>query len=412
MTTSAHPRTRFVFPTTLALMLVGAITLCTASAQSKKTLAILEFSGDKSAGVSLQERQALAENARGIAVRKLPKSGWVVMTRDNMQALLPPGINLSDCGGDECIITTGRTIQASYIVTGRFTKLGAYLQANIQLYDVATGALLGTAQPRATDVNTILDPLEKELGELFGELGGVSPPPTTKAGSAAPQAQAAVAQAEDLGSMVGVPAGCFMMGSPKGEGEILERPQHRVCLDAFRMDKTEVTQEAYKKAIGKNPSHFKGCPNCPVESVTWKEAQAYCRKQGGRLPTEAEWEYAARAGSTSEYYWGDRVDDRYAWHSGMAGFKTSPVGEKLPNAWRLHDMAGNVSEWTGDWVGPTYYQDSPERNPQGPSSGQLRALRGGSTFDGPEFLRVASRYPGVPDIRLYTFGFRCVIPKQ
>jgi formylglycine-generating enzyme required for sulfatase activity len=419
-------RQRFYF--VLLAFTFGAVSV---QAQSKKTVAILEFSGDKNSGVSLQERQMLAEVARGLALRKLPRTGWSVMTRDNMQALLPPGVDLAECSGDECIITTGRTMQADYLVTGRIAKLGSNLQIVVQLYDVRSATLVGTAQPRGANIDAVIDPLEKELGELFGELGGVSPPPTTKAGSAAPQAQAPIAQAEDLGRMVGVPAGCFMMGSPAGVGQAEERPQHRVCVDAFRMDKTEVTQEAYEKAMGKNPSLFKKCLNCPVEQVNWHKAQAYCQMQGGRLPTEAEWEYAARAGTTTEYYWGNSMDDRYAWHegnsgtnskvdrygwsSGKAGPKPAPVGEKLPNAWGLYDMAGNVWEWTGDWYGKMYYGNSPERNPQGPVDGKFRVLRGGAWDLKPVELRSTSRSWTLPRVGYsdtgYGVGFRCVVPR-
>jgi len=208
--------------------------------------------------------------------------------------------------------------------------------------------------------------------------------------------------------MVWITGGTFWMGSPEGEGSDDEKPRHQVTVDGFYMDKTEVTQAEYERVMGNNPSIFKGCPYCPVENVSWHDAKAYCDKVGKRLPTEAEWEYAARAGTTTPYYWGNGSPDVYAWYKDNSGEKTQPVGQKKPNAWGLYDMSGNVWEWCSDWYGEKYYAESPGQNPQGPTGGQYRVLRGGSWDLYPEFLRSANRYRFEPVFRNLNFGFRCV----
>ncbi|MBI5637857.1 MAG: formylglycine-generating enzyme family protein [Nitrospinae bacterium] len=172
----------------------------------------------------------------------------------------------------------------------------------------------------------------------------------------------------------------------------------------FFMDKTEVTQEAYQRVIGSNPSKFQGCPTCPVEQVTWDEAAAYCTKVGKRLPTEQEWEYAATSGGKGEIYAGTSNEGElgdYAWYKdnsgggGMSLFssgKTHPVGKKKPNGLGLYDMSGNVSEWTDSW-----YNDKKEE----------RVCRGGSWGNSAGPLRAAYRNYGGPDDSFSHFGFRC-----
>ena len=209
----------------------------------------------------------------------------------------------------------------------------------------------------------------------------------------APQVAAKIPVARE--GMVFVRGGCFDMGG--NEGDVNENPRHKVCLDGFYMDKTEVTQGAYQRVIGSNPSNFKGCPACPVETVSWFEADAYCKKVGKRLPTEAEWEYAATSGGGKEEYAGtgdeSKVGD-YAWCDRNSGGETHPVGEKLPNGLGLYDMSGNVFEWTDSW-----YDDSKE----------YRVLRGGAWNYSANNLRTAFRfYNYFPGDRLNgSLGFRC-----
>ena len=206
---------------------------------------------------------------------------------------------------------------------------------------------------------------------------------------------------------VWIPPGTFQMGCSPGDEECNsdENPAHKVTITkGFLMGQTEVTQGAYQRVIGANPSHVHG-DRLPVGSVTWNEANAYCRSVGMRLPTEAEWEYAARAGSTSSRY-GD--PDAIAWHGENSGSKTHEVAQKQPNAWKLYDMLGNVWEWANDWYEENYYGRSPSQDPQGPSSGKDRVLRGGSSDEFATSARASYRLRFKPGPRDDGFGFRCV----
>ncbi|MBD3344457.1 MAG: SUMF1/EgtB/PvdO family nonheme iron enzyme [Chitinivibrionales bacterium] len=208
--------------------------------------------------------------------------------------------------------------------------------------------------------------------------------------------------------MVWIPGGVFTMGTIDADDE--EGPYHEVKISGFFMDRTEVTQEQFKKKIFSNPSFNKTCPTCPAERVTWFEANAYCKKAGKRLPTEAEWEYAARGGLQTIYSWGAKHTqaDSFAWYESNAAFTTHPVGKKKPNNYGLHDMNGNVWEWCADWYDARYYEKTPRENPPGPEEGTHRVIRGGS-FENPDrALRPAARDRCKPDARRPGIGFRCM----
>jgi len=184
----------------------------------------------------------------------------------------------------------------------------------------------------------------------------------------------------------------------------------------FCIDKYKVTQGSYQRVMGYNPSYFTACgKDCPVDNVTWHKAKAYCDKVGKRLPKEAEWEYAARGGSTTKYYWGDAMDGAYAWYwdnsqvdySGAAeGRGTHPVGLKQPNEYGLYDMLGNALEWMADWYG--VYDPGPVTDPVGPESGQYRVMRGGSWNHIGRDLRVSYRVSYQPGYVGLNLGFRCL----
>ena len=165
--------------------------------------------------------------------------------------------------------------------------------------------------------------------------------------------------------------------------------------EGFYLDRTLVTQEAYQRVIGSNPSSFHNCPACPVEQVTWDEARVYCERIGKRLPTEAEWEYAATSGGKGETWAGTNHENElgdYAWYKDNSGGKTHPVGKKKPNGLGLYDMSGNVWEWIADWHD---------------SSHKYRVLRGGSWQVSAFNLRAALRNGLPPDFRDDRIGFRC-----
>jgi formylglycine-generating enzyme required for sulfatase activity/class 3 adenylate cyclase len=215
---------------------------------------------------------------------------------------------------------------------------------------------------------------------------------------------------------VWVEGGCFQMGDTFGEGDDDERPVHEVCVDSFGMSRHEVTQGQWQKIMGSNPSKFTKGDNYPVEQVSWVDTQDFIRKLNSlagnslRLPTEAEWEYAACSGGKKEKYAGGSDIDRLAWYDGNSGDSTHPVGTKDPNGLGLYDMSGNVWEWCSDWYDRDYYQQSLRNNPRGPSSGSFRVIRDGCWNGSFWLARCTNRDGFRPGYRLDNLGFRVVLP--
>jgi formylglycine-generating enzyme required for sulfatase activity len=214
--------------------------------------------------------------------------------------------------------------------------------------------------------------------------------------------------------MVAIKGGTFRMGSNEGDDE---KPIHSVTVSDFSIGKTEVTQAQWTAIMSSNPSNFKG-DNLPVEMVTWDDVQVFLGKLNTktgktyRLPTEAEWEYAAGGGENSRTKYAGTDSEsslgNYSWYGDNSGNKTHPVGTKQPNQLGLYDMSGNVWEWCSDWYGGNYYSSSPQNNPKGASTGSDRVLRGVSWYSTASRCRVSYRYSYYPAARSYYFGFRLV----
>jgi formylglycine-generating enzyme required for sulfatase activity len=255
------------------------------------------------------------------------------------------------------------------------------------------------------------------------------PPPqpgggTQVAGGADPPAsQPEVPLPKTLRNSIGmefvlIPAGEFQMGSNDGEQD--ENPVHRVRISkAFYLGTYEVTQGQWQAVMGNNPSYFRGDPNLPVDRAPWDDVQEFIHKLNAkegstkyRLPTEAEWEYAARAGSTTVYSFGNNSSQlgKYVWYDSNAESKTHPVGQKKPNAWGLYDMYGNVWEWVQDWYSssyrPPYGLEIVTYDPKGPRSGSYRVRRGGGGSDVARYCRSANRNFSPPGYGGVFFGFR------
>ncbi len=226
--------------------------------------------------------------------------------------------------------------------------------------------------------------------------------------------------------LVWLPAGSFMMGSTnkeKGRGD--DEIYHKVTFaKGCWLGAHTVTQEQWQAVMGNNPSHFKGEKSLPVESVSWDDCQEFCKKLGERekksyrLPTEAEWEFACRAGTTTPYSFGDTIavdqanfNGNFTYGAGKKGIyreKTTPVGSFPANAWGFYDMHGNVCQWCQDWHGG--YGRGDAVDPQGPKSAKNRILRGGAWNNNPIFCRSANRNYAPPDTRIESYGFRvCLI---
>ncbi len=236
--------------------------------------------------------------------------------------------------------------------------------------------------------------------------------------------------------MVYVEGGTFLMGDSWGDGFSDELPVHSVQIDGFYMSKYEITQAQYREVMGTNPSLFVG-DNRPVESISWLDAVKFCNElssreklelcytinpyyvgevycdfnsNGYRLPTEAEWEYAARGGNQTQWYKysGSNNLDDVAWYYYNSGSQTAEVGLKQPNELGIYDMSGNVSEWCWDWYDLNYYGNTPLSNPTGPENGTNRVLRGGGFKDFVWYVRVVRRASNYPSSRANTIGFRVV----
>ncbi|HUT33754.1 MAG TPA: formylglycine-generating enzyme family protein [Planctomycetota bacterium] len=241
--------------------------------------------------------------------------------------------------------------------------------------------------------------------------------------------------------MVHIPGGSFVMGSDASDE--VDEPPHKVFVGPFYIDTHEVTQEAYERLMGKNPSLWKD-PKNPVEQIRWSQAAAYCNARsrrdglapaydeqswacdftasGYRLPTEAEWEFACRAGTTTTYFFGNdraKLGD-YAWFRDNCMRTPQAVGQKRINPWGLHDLYGNVWEWCHDFYAEDYYRKSPERDPRGPAKGNTRVIRGGAWSSKASQCRSSYRdqeYPQFTDVcfaadRNGLIGFRCVRPAR
>ena len=226
-------------------------------------------------------------------------------------------------------------------------------------------------------------------------------------------------------TMVYVEGGTFTMGATSEQGDDAydsEKPAHSVTLSSYYIGQTEVTQELWEAVMGSNPSNFKGAKR-PVEQVSWNDCQEFIRKlnqktgKNFRLPTEAEWEYAARGGSRSQHYkysGGNTIGD-VAWYtvncydkgSSSSDYGTHDVASKRANELGLYDMSGNVYEWCSDWYGD--YSSSSQTNPQGPASGSSRVYRGGSWFNSARYCRVSHRDRWSPDDRITFLGLRLAL---
>jgi formylglycine-generating enzyme required for sulfatase activity len=244
------------------------------------------------------------------------------------------------------------------------------------------------------------------------------PPAPPKAAEPLPQPKQGDVLVNEASGMefVYVPGGCFKMGSPVGEKGRFdwEGPVHEVCVNGFWMGRYEVTQEQWLKIMDSNPSSLKKNQH-PVENVSWHDAQEFLarlNKRSGRtyrLPTEAEWEYACRAGGSGKYCGGDNPD-AVAWHEENSSGSTRPAGRKQANAFGLHDMSGNVWEWCLDKFDKNYYAIAGTRNnPRGPSGGEENLVRGGSAGSRAHNCRAAFRFKNRPDYRENLIGFRVVM---
>ncbi len=340
-----------------------------------------------------------------------------VLFLDDIKKLLHAegGDRLLDCFTDSCISRIGAKAGVDVVIVGNLGQLGSTHVLDLKMVDVLRDQILSrTSISVKEDLGMILDEIPKAIGKLVAVdtvLTAVVKQPVSEESTSS----------ESSGyqeKIVWIFPGTIVMGSQFKSGEVDELPTHKVKLDGFYIDRFEVTRDEFEKVMGYNPTSQKGCGLCAVTNVTWQEASDYCIKTGKRLPTEAEWEYACRAGTRTPFFTGVTITDAQANFDAQKPFggsprgvfrgKVLPVGSFPANGWNLHDMHGNVAEWCADWYDVAYYGNAPEENPRGPQKGKLKVVRGGSWNNDGNGLRSANRTAYNPELRLSNIGFRCV----
>jgi len=363
---------------------------------------------------------------------------------------------VTSCTSDECLENIAIAFNGNLVGRGSVTREGADTYISIEIKDVITDKDVltktdGCVGCSKTEVMKKLkamaggrsasssggavefaSPTAPDRGPAEGAVTRITPKVSGDSGSKV-AAQVKIKEGGDkftnsIGmSFVFINPGTFMMGSPSGEsGRGSDETLHQVTLTrGYYMQTTEVTQGQWRRVMGNNPSEFNNCgDDCPVEQVSWEDAQKFIRKLNQiekhnryRLPTEAEWEYACRAGTTTPFSTGDCMSTDQANYDGnypLIGCvkgqdrkTTTRAGSFEPNAWGLYDMNGNVCEWCQDWKGD--YPSGAVSDPEGPSSGQYRVLRGGKWVSNGEYCRSASRSGSHPGGRFSSIGFRLAL---
>jgi formylglycine-generating enzyme required for sulfatase activity len=372
-------------------------------------LAVLPFNV-LSSGMDQGDAELLAQ----ILATELANSGRYAVfprTRAIEKVMEEHHIERSGMTDPESIKAIGEAVNAQYVLSANVRKLGAdnYFSASIlHIVEASQGQGAREKYRAVSDGLKLMPKMTQVLA------GGDAPVDTVPAG------------------MVLVEGGSFQMGSTNGES--WEKPVHTVTVKRFHISKYEVTQKEWVEIMGSNPSRFKG-DNLPVEQVSWNDVVEYCNKRslkegltpayrssggeitcdfnatGYRLPTEAEWEYAAKGGGKDLMvfeYSGGNSPGAIAWYTDNSGNSTHPVGTKQPNSLGLYDMSGNVYEWCWDWYGS--YSSGSQTDPRGASSGSNRVFRGGGWGDTAQYVRSAGRSLSTPSFRSSNLGFRLVRP--
>lgn len=350
------------------------------------------------------------------------KSSTKVLFLEDIRAMLQSeGLEtLLGCYTDSCISRIGNVLGIDAVIVGGIGQLGNNYLFTLKMIDVLRNNVTSRQSVRVTgDMGRILDEIPTMVGKIV-EKGAMNPPNTGASQESAARPGDTTARAPYRETLVWVKGGSFVMGSKSTEGEADESPPHTVQIHGFYMDKYEVTRAEYERTMGTNPSTAKGCDECPVDNVSWNDAQEFCAKEGKRLPTEAEWEYACRAGTSGQFAFGNTLSSDQANFNGKFPYggapsgqyreRAVPVGSYKANAWNLYDMHGNVAEWCLDWYDPSYYGNSERNDPLGPKEGKLKVVRGGSWSQKAASLRSSRRAGYNPTMKLNTIGFRCVKP--
>ena len=333
------------------------------------------------------------------------------------------------CTDTKCLTALGQ-MDIAKLISGRVGKIGNRYTISLNLFDTQNARSENSLSKFCTSEDELIELVQQTVRELLGEA--IRPPGVEEKRVERKGDEKTFTNSIAMEFAL-IPAGRFMMGSKLSPEEVVKRwgekkiqrwfspehPRHEVIISkAFYIGTYEVTQAQWQAVMGSNPSQFRG-DDRPVEQVSWSDAKEFVRrlneKEGTnryRLPTEAEWEYACRAGSTTLFHYGDdqkpnlRLGD-YAWYEENSGHKAHRVGQKKPNGFGLYDMYGNVEEWCADWY--ALYQEGELTDPSGPTSGQTRILRGGNCGHPWDSCRSARRNNNVPHYSSDYVGFRVVL---
>jgi formylglycine-generating enzyme required for sulfatase activity len=418
----------------LLLLLPGA-------AMPARIVSVLDL--HNKAGVSESEVAYLTDLARDALTRNLPLDHFTIMTRESILELLPEGTRLSDCLDASCEVEIGRTLGADYVVSGEILTFAGEQRLILKVHHCVSAAFIGSESAAGQDlrelegkVATTTGLLAERILKYTGEATlGMTPPsptqPVTRLEDWFIRPEMEHGKGQSGIAMVNLGAGEFLMGSPRYEEDReSDEDRHQVTLTrGFLIGKTEVTQAQWRAVMASNPSHFSGDTR-PVENVTFFQSVEFCNElslregfqpaygfrgeeifwnreaDGYRLPTEAEWEYACRAGSQQRFTNGDRQSDVAAisWTRNNSSGRTHDVASRDPNRWGLHDMHGNVWEWCWNWSSP--YPTRFAVDPEGPQTGTSRVIRGGSWDNSHEACRSANHNGARPDFKAGVLGFR------
>ncbi len=426
---------------TAAVLLILILVFSTAAFSQTEdtrsyTIAVMDLTPN---GVSQVESIGLSDKLRSYITQLAsegPQNGisYEVIERAQIDRIFEQfEIQNVGCVSDSCAVEFGKMLQCDRIVIGSVSLIGETYSVTSRLVDIESSRTIKSVdrQHRGAIDDILLQIIPQVGRELItGERTAIASPVSSNS----PQEESPLDLTILWGilgkdfSMVSVPAGVFEMGSEDGSRD--ERPVHRVILDAFAIGNTEITQTQYKAVMGKNPAHNDDDESFPVEDLSWNDAVKFCNKlselmglvpcyderkdtchldrNGFRLPTEAEWEYACRAGSTTLYHSGDNETelDAAAWYRENSDGKSHQPGQKEANAWGIFDMHGNVAEWCTDAFGR--YDEEASDNPLGEDNDDYRICRGGSFSSKSEDCRTTNRHYYPPRTKDKSIGFRIV----
>lgn len=353
--------------------------------------------------------------------QELVKSGkYNVIDRSNMDKILKEqAFQLTGCISGKCMVEVGQLLGVGKIITGSVSLVGKTYYLSLSLVNVETGKVENMSEDKCRcEVDDLIESSKRLAKKLMGEEMGDadSAKSNLKKKELTPQSDKDFLPGMDF---VNVKGGCYEMGDMFGDGFDREKPVHEVCVDDFYIGKYEVTQGLWKKVMGDNPSKYFYCGNeCPVENVSWDDIQEFLRRinqktgKRFRLPTEAEWEYAARSGGKKEKWAGTNDEselDKYAWFKESAKRTGGPhkVGGKKPNSLGVYDMTGNVAELVQDSYNVNAYNEHSKKNPIYVSENDAKhVFRDGFWFSSPAIIRCSSRNSATSSLRFEGLGFR------